>query len=244
MRFFFLLAFFILLSGVFAFYFTIQDSGKNSREILSEIFPSEEEQRRQEKERKKQEEIRKFLAQFEEIDIGENQKMLEGTLLQRGVVTEYTTKYFSENKGRPPEHTGACADVIWRSFEYFGEDFQELLEVDMGKNSSVYPSSPLGDVNINFRRVRNIRIFLERNAESLTTEIIPGDFENLSQWQAGDIVTFAQMPGGLWHIAVISDKRTEEGIPYMIHNYGIGVKEAGTPLDWSTEVTGHYRWKF
>lgn len=168
------------------------------------------------------------------IDIVENARA------QIGVVVKYDTSYYSG--AFPPADRGACADVIWRAFREVGYDFKAMIDEDIAKNLGDYPRDPKGDLNINFRRVRNIKVFLERNAESLTTEVLPGNYENMYQWQGGDIVTFDQIPGGLWHVAIVSDERRKDGVPLLIHNYGHGVREDDYLLNWPTKINGHYRW--
>lgn len=159
---------------------------------------------------------------------------------QIGIVTKYDTAYFSE--AYPPEDKGACADIIWRSFEGAGYNFKIMIDQDIDLYPNDYPDESNSDSNINFRRVRNIKIFLDKYAYSLSTEIIPNDKESIINWQLGDIVTYDQISGGLWHIAIISDKRNKEGIPFLIHNYGTGVQENDYLLKWPSEITGHYRW--
>lgn len=158
---------------------------------------------------------------------------------QIGIVTNYDTNYYST--GYPPNNTGACADVIWRALKGAGYDFKEMIDFDIQKNPEKYPQNSLTDENINFRRVQNIKAFLELHAEKLTTEIETTDNKNLELWQGGDIVTYAQIKGGLWHIAIVSDKRNSNGIPLLIHNYGQGVKEDDYLTNWPTPITGHYR---
>jgi hypothetical protein len=165
--------------------------------------------------------------------------IVQAARAQIGIVTEYDTSYYAE--AYPPENSGACADVIWRALQQAGYDLKALIDQDIAQNPTLYPQNPIQDPNINFRRVNNVKIFLERHAQSLTTEVIPWDEKNLEQWQGGDIVTYAQIPGGLWHIAIISDKRAKDGIPYLLHNYGQGVQEKDHLLTWPTEITGHFR---
>lgn len=156
---------------------------------------------------------------------------------QIGVVTSYDTSYYGG--GYPPSHTGACADVIWRALGESGYDFKALIDADMAASPDAYLTDY--DANINFRRTQNIGVFLARNAISLPTDVIPGNVENLQAWQGGDIVTFAQIPGGLWHVAIVSDKRRSDGVPYLIHNHGFGTTENDYLTRWPTEITGHYR---
>ncbi len=166
--------------------------------------------------------------------------LVESARAQIGVVTSYDTGYYTS--AFPPEDRGACADVIWRALEGAGYDFKTMIDGDIAKNPQQYPQEPVLDENIDFRRVRNIKVFLENNAEVLTTEVVLEDQQNLYQWQAGDMVTFDQIPGGLWHVAIVSDKRRRDGVPFIIHNYGYGVREDDYLLNWPTKVSGHYRW--
>lgn len=159
---------------------------------------------------------------------------------QIGIVTEYDSQYY--HGGFPPPNKGACADIIWSSLKNIGYDFKTLIDQDIQNSPQDYKKNPTPDKNINFRRVENIRVFLEKYTTKLTTKIIPQDEENLKKWQPGDIVTYAQIPGGLWHIAIISDQRRPDGIPLLLHNYGRGVKEDDYILRWPTPITGHYRW--
>lgn len=167
--------------------------------------------------------------------------ILQSARSQIGVVTEYDTSYYTN--AFPPPDRGACADVIWRALQGSGYDFKTLIDHDIKKFPQDYKEDPVPDPNINFRRVENIRTFLEKYARKLTTKAVPFDQENLKEWQAGDIITYAQIPGGLWHIAIISDQRRPDGVPLLIHNYGRGVREDDYLLRWPTKITGHYRWE-
>ena len=165
--------------------------------------------------------------------------IVESARSQIGVVTEYDTTYYPD--AYPPPQKGACADVIWRALQTTGYDFKKDIDQDMKKHPEDYPSNPKPDTKINFRRVQNIRVYLSKFAESLTTQVIPGNKENLTIWQGGDIVTFDQIPGGLWHVAVVSSKRRPDGVPLLIHNYGRGVQEDDYLLTWPTQISGHFR---
>src|SRR3989344_8522608 len=143
---------------------------------------------------------------------------------QIGVVTKYDTSYF-DNGGFPPQDSGACADIVWRTFQDAGYDIKTLLETDIKNFPNKYNENFIADSNINFRRTENLRAFLNNNAQILTNNIEPWNIENLVQWQGGDIVTFAQIPGRLWHVAIVSDKRRVDGVPLLIHNHGLGVVE-------------------
>ncbi len=163
--------------------------------------------------------------------------IVQSARAQIGVVTSYDTSYYAG--GYPPESTGACADVPWRALQGAGYDFKQLIDDDMRAYPGEYVTEY--DANINFRRTQNIRVYLERHAESLTIDVVPNDRDNLVQWQGGDIVTFAQIPGGLWHVAVVSDRRQPDGVPYLIHNHGFGTRENTYLTHWPSAITGHYR---
>jgi len=117
-----------------------------------------------------------------------------------------------------------------------GYDLKGKIDADM----QAYPErySHESDPNINYRRVRNVKVYLDYYAENLTTQT---GSEYLSEWLPGDIVTYDQIPGSLWHIAIISDKKNSDGVPYLIHNYSKGVVEDDKLLTWPAPITGHYR---
>ncbi len=159
---------------------------------------------------------------------------------QIDVVTKYDGTYFPADE--IPEDSGVCTDVIWRALAAVNYDLRENMEEDISKNPNDYPTSPPLDSNVNFRRVKTIKIFLDKYAEKLPMEVVPHDVENLSTWQGGDLVTFARLETtGLEHIAIVSDKRLRNGVPLLIHNHGHGTLENNLLLDWPAEITGHYR---
>ncbi|UWG95468.1 DUF1287 domain-containing protein [Dehalobacter sp. DCM] len=150
---------------------------------------------------------------------------------------QYKSAYYQG--GYPPDTEGVCTDVVWRAFQHAGYNLKDMMDKDIRENLSEYPridGNP--DPNIDFRRVSNIYVFLRRQGGELTTEIKAGDAENLSQWQAGDIVTF-DYP--FEHIAIISDKRRPDGVPYILHNAGPTASEVDRLLSWPSAITGHFR---
>lgn len=153
--------------------------------------------------------------------------------------TFYKSTYYAG--GYPPNNEGVCTDVIWRGLMGADIEIKELMDRDISENTKLYPRvNGKPDPNIDFRRVPNQFVYLERYAESLTTELIPGDLENLVEWQPGDIVVFLD---GFHHVAIISDKRTRDGIPYVIHNnrpFAAEVKLSS----FKTPIAGHYRWRY
>lgn len=166
--------------------------------------------------------------------------LVESARKQIGVVTKYDVSYYEG--GYPPDDRGACTDVVEQALRDNGYDLKAKIDADMEAYPERYGSE--SDPNINFRRVRNVKTFLDYYAESKST-CRTKECLNTGIWQPGDIVTFDQIPGSLWHIAIVSNKMIqlpdETKIPLLIHNYGKGVVEDNRLLNWPAEVSGHYR---
>jgi len=171
---------------------------------------------------------------------GPSHPLVDAARKQIGVVIQYDGKYY--NGGYPPNDRGVCTDVIERAMRANGYLLKDALDADFKSHPNRYPG-PF-DPNMNFRRVRNMRIFFDQHAEKLNICTSDSCFEK-GVWKAGDIVTYDQIPGSLWHIAIISNKyeRNEKGIkiPYIIHNGGAGTKEEAKLLQWPAPINGHYR---
>lgn len=132
--------------------------------------------------------------------------------------------------GYPAEDVGVCTDVIWRAFREAGYDLKAMVDADVAAHPAGY-GIETPEPNIDFRRVKNLQVFFEKYAVRLEDDWR----ENPEDWQPGDVVVFND--GG--HIGMVSDKRTKEGRPYMIHNAGQPMREEDY-LKRGT-VTGHYR---
>lgn len=139
----------------------------------------------------------------------------------------YKSEYY--NGGYPPDGIGVCTDVIWNAFKSAGYSLKDLVDKDISNNLKSYPTIDIPDSNIDFRRVKNLKIFFDRNAKSLTL-----DPKRIHQWQPGDIVIYPK------HIAIVSDKRNGKGIPYIIHNAGQPILEEDALT--KRKIIGHYRW--
>lgn len=141
---------------------------------------------------------------------------------------KYKSKYYET--GYPNDGYGVCTDVIAFALKGAGYDLMELVNEDILKEPTAY-NIEKPDKNIDFRRVRNMSVYFQRNALSLTTDI-----NEIVQWQGGDIV--------LWkgHIGIVSDRRNQKGVPFVIHN--ANPIQAGYEEDilaiWG-KITGHYR---
>jgi hypothetical protein len=141
---------------------------------------------------------------------------------------KYKSAYYAG--GYPPETEGVCTDVVWRAFRNAGYSLRDMLDLDIRENTDIYlRDGEIPDSNIDFRRVPNLKLYFERKATSLTL-----DTSNIAQFQPGDIVTY-----GTGHIAMISDRRNKEGVPYIIHNTGQQNREEDG-LNRS-EISGHFR---
>lgn len=133
--------------------------------------------------------------------------ILQGARKEAENKPKYKSAYYSG--GYPPDSEGVCTDVIWRAFKNAGYSLKDMVDEDIKNNVEKYPRvSGKPDPNIDFRRVPNLKVYFERNAITLTT-----DLSKIEEWQPGDIVVF-----GTSHIGIISDKRNKKGIPYLIHN--------------------------
>ena len=140
-----------------------------------------------------------------------------------------------QKNGYPPDNIGVCADVIWRALKHAGYSLRYMVDKDIKENSWRYPQIVSGkekrDNKIDFRRVRNLRIFFDEYAVKLTRDIY-----EIEEWQPGDIVIFNNNT----HIGIVSDIRNERGVPYIIHNGGQADREQDY-LEGDHKVAAHYR---
>lgn len=148
---------------------------------------------------------------------------------------KYHSAYY--DGGYPPDDEGVCTDLIWRSLKYAGYDLKSLVDQDILENKESYPKITNIDSNIDFRRVYNLHVFLERNTISLTTDIT-----KIEEFQPGDILVFA----GDKHIGIVSNKRNKNGVPYLLHHTNtISNKLNNLEEDILNhyKIIGHYRFQ-
>lgn len=143
---------------------------------------------------------------------------------------KYKSKYYET--GYPDDKYGVCTDVIGYGLKNAGYDLKNLVNEDIIKNKDKY-NIDKEDINIDFRRVRNLNVYFKNNCISLTT-----DLKKIEEWQGGDIIVFKD------HIGLISDNRNKRGIPYLIHHGSV------TQLNYEEDILefygqdyiiGHYR---
>ncbi len=158
---------------------------------------------------------------------------------QIGVTVEYDPAYVSMKYpgGDVPIDRGVCTDVVIRAMRQLHFDLQKEVHEDMKKNFSAYPSKKnwgltRTDRNIDHRRVPNLRTFFTRKGWQQPITNNPKDYK------PGDLVT-CMLGGTLPHIMIVSDRRSEEGIPLIIHNIGDGTQEED--LLFAFPINGHYR---
>jgi uncharacterized protein len=69
---------------------------------------------------------------------------------------------------------------------------------------------------------------------------VVAEMKDTTKFLPGDLVT-CTVPPHLPHVMIVSDKKTAEGVPLVIHNIGSGAREEDVLLAYP--LTGHYRWK-
>lgn len=166
------------------------------------------------------------------------QRLVEAARSQVGVTVRYDPAYVVLDfpNGDVPEDRGVCTDVVIRALRAsLGIDLQKLVNEDMKANFRLYPrlwGLSRTDRNIDHRRVPNLQTWLRRHGRSFEVTKDPADY------LPGDIVT-SLVAGNLPHIMIVSDRRTPDGVPLVIHNIGRGAREEDMLFAWP--LTGHYR---
>ena len=143
---------------------------------------------------------------------------------------KYKSKYYET--GYPDDEYGVCTDVVANGLKGAGYDLKELVNEDIINNKEKYNIEVI-DKNIDFRRVRNLDVYLKNNSISLTK-----DLSQIEEWQGGDIIVFKD------HIGIISDKRNKKGIPFLIHHANpiqVNYEEDVLELYGQDYIIGHYR---
>ena len=74
---------------------------------------------------------------------------------------KYKSKYYAT--GYPNDEYGVCTDVVAIALKNAGYDLQELINEDVREDQEAYDIEVI-DKNIDFRRVNNIKVYLERHA--------------------------------------------------------------------------------
>ena len=141
---------------------------------------------------------------------------------------KYKSKYYAT--GYPNDEYGVCTDVVAFALQGAGYDLMNLVNEHIKSNRNLYDIDVI-DKNIDFRRVQNLKVYLDNNAIVLTNDI-----NKIKEWQGGDIVVFKN------HIGIVSDKRNKKGISFIIHHanpYQRYYEE--DILEYRNDIIGHYR---
>lgn len=167
-------------------------------------------------------------------------KITEAARARVGVTTTYDPAYVGLKYpgGDVEDDRGVCTDVVIRSLrKATSQDLQKLVHEDMRSNFANYPKIwglSKTDRNIDHRRVPNLQTYFKRRGLSLAVTKDPKDYK------PGDLVT-CTVPPNRPHIMVVSDNKSDDGTPLVIHNIGRGTQEEDRLFDFP--LTGHYRWK-
>jgi uncharacterized protein len=157
---------------------------------------------------------------------------------QVGVTVTYDPAYvaLAFPGGDIPRDRGVCTDVVIRALrDAWGIDLQLAVNRDMKAAFGAYPALwglTTTDRNIDHRRVPNLQTLFARIGAEVPLDQGP------TPYLPGDIITW-KLPGNLDHIGIVSDRRTEEGVPLILHNIGAGAKEED--ILFAYPMTGHYR---
>lgn len=160
--------------------------------------------------------------------IDDQTDILQGVRDYIATKPKYKSVYYAT--GYPNDEYGVCTDVVANGLLAAGYDLMELVSADIAANREDYEID-IPDKKIDFRRVRNLYVYFQNTAISLTTDVT-----QIDQWQGGDIVVFKS------HIGVVSDNRNVQGIPYVIHHGSptqIGYEQ--DILMGRDDIIGHFR---
>lgn len=160
--------------------------------------------------------------------IDDQTDILQGVREYIATQPKYQSKYYAS--GYPDDGYGVCTDVVAYGLRNAGYDLQLLVDQDIRTHPQDY-NIQTPDQNIDFRRVRNLKVYFAHTAIPLTTDIY-----HIDQWQGGDIVIFES------HIGVVSDHRNNRGVSYVIH-YANPWQESYEQdiLEHRDDIVGHYR---
>lgn len=160
--------------------------------------------------------------------IADSADILQGALDYIQTKPKYGSSYYEG--GYPNDGYGVCTDLVAASTLAAGYDLQALVDADIRENPAVYDVEE-ADSNIDYRRAKNLHVYFERNARCLTTAL-----SAIDEWQGGDIAVFAD------HVGIVSDRRNERGVPYIIHHDGpFQDRYEQDVLESRHDLVGHYR---
>jgi uncharacterized protein YijF (DUF1287 family) len=138
--------------------------------------------------------------------------------------------------GDVPDGIGVCTDVVIRTYRSVGLDLQKEVHEDMKANFKLYPqlwNLKRPDKNIDHRRVPNLMKYFKRQGAEISIT------DNGKDYLPGDVVSW-DLGGGLTHIGVVVDKKSNDNKRFMIvHNIGGGQVLEDCLFNFT--INGHYR---
>ena len=166
------------------------------------------------------------------------QPLVAAARRQIGVTRFYDPAYsgLTYPGGDVPIERGVCTDVIVRALRTQGLDLQQAIHEDMRAYFQDYPQQwglKRANPSIDHRRVPNQMRWFERQGWSRA--ITPA----ATDYAAGDIVAWKLTGSGLLHIGIVSDRKSRDGVPLILHNIGSGTQE--NDLLFKHTIIGHYR---
>ena len=154
--------------------------------------------------------------------------ILEGALAYVETEPKYKSKYYAS--GYPDDEYGVCTDVVAYALRSAGYDLRSLMDEDIKQHPGDYDID-VPDDKIDFRRVKNQKVYFDHTALSLTL-----DLAEIEEWQGGDIVVFKN------HVGIVSDHRNKRGVPYVIHHNSPAQRAYEEDiLEKRDDIVGHYR---
>lgn len=160
--------------------------------------------------------------------IVDNDDVLAAALAYIQTRPHYKSVYYPS--GYPDDEHGVCTDVVAIACREAGYDLQALVAADVARRPEAY-AIEIPDPAIDFRRTPNLKVFFDAHAQRLTS-----DARNISEWRGGDIVLYEG------HIGIVSDRRNERGVPYLIHHSGpFQLRYEEDKLQSYGHIVGHYR---
>lgn len=138
--------------------------------------------------------------------------------------------------GDVTDDVGVCTDLVIRAYRKLGVDLQREVHEEMRSDFDAFPplwglSRP--DPNIDHRRVPNLAAFFARRGQVLP---VTGDGDD---YAPGDLVTWL-LDGRLPHVGIVSDRRSDDERPLIVHNIGRGPELED--MLFAYPITGHYRY--
>ncbi len=166
------------------------------------------------------------IADFNGNGISDTADLLAGAKQDAANKPTYDSAYVVG--GYPDDSRGVCTDVVWRAFRQAGFSLRDMVDTDIRARPDAYTAVSTPDSNIDFRRVRNLRVFFDAYCHKLP---------NNTDFEAGDILIFNSER----HIGIVSDIKNERGTPYIIHNGGQANREEDYLSKTRVKVVAHYR---